>query len=45
MYIDTNTTISISEVDQNQNISEDKLIESSNKLIKRNKKIYEELAK
>ena len=31
--------------DQNQNISDDELIESSNKLIKRNKKIYEELAK
>ena len=45
MCIDTNTTISISEADQNQNISEDKLIESSNKLTKRNKKIYEELAK
>lgn len=44
MYIDTNTTISISEVGQNQNISENKLIKSSNKLIKRNKKIYEELA-
>lgn len=27
MCIDTNTTISISEVDQNQNISDDKLID------------------
>lgn len=41
MYIDTNTMVPISEVNQNQNISDDELIESSNKLIKRNKKIYE----
>lgn len=45
MYIDTDTMVPISRADQTQNISDDELIESSNKLLKRNHKVYEELAK